>query len=246
MSIEKESDIIALKRIGKIVAETLDLMRREAKPGMTTRELDLIGAAFLNSHGARSAPQLCYNFPGATCISVNHEAAHGIPGSRALEPGDLVNVDVSAELDGYYADTGASFVLDPVSPALRDLCDATQEALAAAMKVARAGVKLNEIGRAVEKVAKDRGYTIIKNLCSHGVGRSLHEEPRVIPSFYDPRDTRMLTKNLVITIEPFLSTGAWSVSEAKDGWTLQTPPQFRSAQYEHSMIITDGDPIVLT
>jgi methionyl aminopeptidase len=246
MSIEGEKDILGLKRIGGIVARALRLMRESTVPGMTTRELDEIGARYLREHGARSAPQLTYNFPGATCISLNHEVAHGIPGSRRIEAGDLINVDVSAELGGYFADTGGSYVVPPVAVDLQRLCDATEGALAAGVAVVRAGQPLNAIGRAVEAYARAQGYTLIRNLCSHGVGRALHEEPKEIPTYYDPRDRRMLTEGLVITIEPFLSNGAQSVFEAHDGWTLKTTQRYRSAQFEHTMIVTNGDPIIVT
>lgn len=246
MSIDSEQDLVALKRIGAIVAETRRVMVAAAEAGMKTRDLDEIGRRYLESQGARSAPSLCYNFPGATCISINNEVAHGIPGSRRIKAGDLVNVDVSAELDGYFADTGISFVIPPVKTELQKLCDAAQGALAAAMKVVRAGQPLNVIGRAIESYATANGYTLIRNLCSHGVGRALHEDPKEIPSFYDPSDKRVLTEGLVITIEPFLSTGAHAVYENDDGWTLSTSKKFRSAQFEHTMVVTKGEPLVMT
>jgi len=246
MSIESEADIQALKRIGRIVAQVLQAMRRATLPGTKTSELDRIGEQLLRAHGARSAPKLCYNFPGTTCISVNNEVAHGIPGSRRIKAGDLINIDVSAELNGYFADTGASFVVAPAKNELQALCDATQGALQCAIEVVRAGQPLNVIGKTVETYARAHGYTLIRNLASHGIGRALHEEPKEIPTYYDPLDKRVLTEGLVITIEPFLSTGAHEVFEADDGWTLKTPKRFRSAQFEHSLIVTRDKPIILT
>lgn len=246
MTIETEADVAGLRRVGSVVAGILQQMLAALEPGMTTAELDALGARLLASHGARSAPQLDFGFPGATCISVNEEAAHGIPGGRRLQPGDVVNVDVSAELDGYYADTGGTRVVPPVKKRDQRLCEAAKEALAAAINEARAGARLNRIGWAIQRTAERRGFGLIRNLCSHGVGRSLHEAPESIPGYYDPRDRRVLREGMVITIEPFLSTGPQYAQETNDGWTLVTAPGQRSAQFEHTMIITRGRPIVVT
>jgi methionyl aminopeptidase len=246
MSIESELDLIALRKIGRIVANCLQTMGKALEPGMTTQELDQIGQKYLELHGARSAPQLTYNFPGATCISVNEEAAHGIPGSKILNASDLVNIDVSAELDGYFADTGGSFIIPPESDLKRNLCLATKRALELAMKQASAGKLLSGIGRAIEAEARRNKLTVIENLGSHGVGRALHEEPGFIQGYYDPKDKRVLKKNQVITIEPFLSTGAREVFENGDGWTLVTNKKHFTAQYEHTMVITNGQPLIMT
>jgi methionyl aminopeptidase len=146
---------------------------------MTTRELDQLGREMLEAQGARSAPELSYQFPGATCISVNHEVAHGIPGATRLQVGDLVNIDVSAEKEGFFADTGASFVVPPGSPERLKLCHAGQEILKRTLAGVKAGLPLNSIGRRLQKEAHQRGYTLIQNLGSHGVGQALHEAPRI-------------------------------------------------------------------
>lgn len=246
MTIETQTDIIKLKIIGKIVADTLKLMISEARPGMTTLELDQIGAAYLEKLGAKSAPKYTYNFPGTTCISVNTDIAHGIPGDKILKDGDIINIDVSAELDGYFGDTGGSFVLGKPTEVQRKVMRATREALNSAIAVAQAGKPLNLIGKAIEKVARKYDLKIIENLGSHGVGRALHEDPGFIAPFFDPKDRRILRDGQVITIEPFLSTKTRWVEEASDGWTLYTEPGSVSAQYEHSMIITKHRPIILT
>jgi methionyl aminopeptidase len=246
MSIESENDLISLRKIGRIVANCLRHMASRLEPGITTLELDEVGRVFLEAHGARSAPRLTYNFPGTTCISVNEETAHGIPGARVLNAGDLVNIDVSAELGGYFADTGGSFLIPPESKVKKNLCLATKRALNLALKEARAGQKLNRIGWAIEKEARRNNLSVIENLGSHGVGRALHEEPGFIPSFYDPNDPRVLQENQVITIEPFLSTGARRVFDTGDGWTLATEKRFFSAQYEHTLVITKGMPLIMT
>lgn len=246
MTIETQDDIIALERIGKVVASVLQRMLDAVEPGMSTRELDALGERWLAEAGARSAPRLTYDFPGATCISINEEAAHGIPGDRIIRAGDVVNVDVSAELDGYFADTGGTIVVPPTTPLKTRLCHATRTALANALGTASAGQPINRIGAAIQRTAKRYGLKIIENLASHGVGRALHEEPTSIASYFDPSDTRILQEGMVITIEPFLSTKSRRVTEADDGWTLLGAPGNLSAQYEHTLIITKGAPIVVT
>ncbi|RYZ97751.1 MAG: type I methionyl aminopeptidase [Proteobacteria bacterium] len=246
MSIESEADLIALRKIGRIVANCLQAMGRALEPGMTTQELDTIGSEYLTLHGAVSAPKLTYNFPGATCISVNEEAAHGIPGARVLRASDLVNIDVSAELGGYFADTGGSFIIPPESKVKRNLCLATKRALELAIDEASAGRLLSGIGRAIETHARKSKLTVIENLGSHGVGRALHEEPGFIPGYFDPKDRRVLREHQVITIEPFLSTGARQVFDTGDGWTLATSKRYLTAQYEHTMVITKGRPLIMT
>jgi methionyl aminopeptidase len=246
MTIEDEDDVAALGRIGRIVSQVLQQMLDAAKPGMTTRELDAFGAKLLEKERARSAPILMYDFPGATCISINEQAAHGVPGDRVIRAGDVLNVDVSAELEGYYADTGGTRVVSPTNALKTRLCHAARTALEEAMKRARAGQPISGIGAAIERTATKYGFKVIENLGSHGIGRSLHEEPEHIPGYYDPTDERVLEKGMVITIEPFLSTKSRIVKETSDGWTLVGAPGNLSAQYEHTMIITEGEPIVVT
>lgn len=246
MTIDNDDDLKQLKAIGRIVFETMMLMRKSLKVGITTEELDRIGEQNLARYGARSAPILIYDFPGHTCISINDEAAHGIPSARKVEPGDVVNIDVSAELNGYFGDTGATFTVPPIDPRIEYLCQITRKSLTAAMAAARAGARVNQIGQAIEKTATNAGFNTIRDLGSHGIGRSLHEEPHFIQNFYDKSDTRTLNEGQVITIEPFLSNGAASTVTADDGWALLTGNGNRSAQYEHTMVITRGKPLVLT
>lgn len=246
MTIETQDDVVALQRVGRIVSQVLHDMLDAAEPGMTTQELDALGAQWLDRHGARSAPRLTYGFPGATCISINEEAAHGVPGARVIRAGDVLNIDVSAELDGYFADTGGTRVVPPGNPQKTRLCHATRTALDEAMKCARAGQPLNRIGAAIERTARIYGFKVIENLASHGVGRALHEAPEFIPGYFNSADTRVLQEGMVITIEPFLSTKSRTVTETDDGWTLVGARGNLSAQYEHTMIITRGAPIVVT
>lgn len=246
MTVETEQDLLGLMRIGRIVGLTVRHMQEAVRPGMTTRELDAIGARFLSKHGARSAPILTYKFPGHTCISINDEAAHGIPGDRVIQPGDLVNIDVSAEMDGYFADTGASMQVPPFTPEKQRLLAAAQEALEAAISVARAGQPINVIGKAVEAVARKGGYSIIRELGGHGVGKKLHEPPHSVPHHFVRRATQKLREGQVLTLEPFLTTGAIHINTQPDGWTLRTTDGSLAAQYEHTVIITQDRPILVT
>ena len=245
MTVENEKDLSGLKKIGHIIALTLREMGDAVRVGMTTAELDEIGGRCLNKHGARSAPFLTYGFPGATCISLNNEAAHGVPGNRMIRPGDLVNIDVSAELGGYYADASTTVLVPPIDPLKQKLCGCTRTARQKAIASARAGRPLNVIGKTIEAQARRCGFHVIRDLPGHGVGRSLHEEPTVL-GYYLPSATRRLTEGLVITIEPFLSTGANHIVEGRNGWTLETPDGSLSAQYEHTIVVTRGSPLVVT
>ncbi|QPF73211.1 type I methionyl aminopeptidase [Roseateles sp. DAIF2] len=246
MTIESAADIAGLKAAGQAVSTVLNRMLDAIRPGMTTRELDEMGARWLAELGAKSAPATSYNFPGATCISINEQAAHGIPGERVIAKGDVVNVDVSAELGGYYADTGGTRIVPPTTPTKTQLVFAARYALEQALLEVRDGARLNRIGHAIERVARSHRFKIIENLCSHGVGRSLHEDPEYITGYYDPRDTRVLRDGMVITIEPFLSTKSTQVEEQADGWTLSGVKGNLSAQFEHTLIVTKGAPIVVT
>lgn len=245
MTIENDSEVEALKVIGRIVRDVLRAMMAAAEPGMTTAELDDIGRALLDQEGARSAPILAYNFPGATCISVNEIIAHGVPGERILALGDLINIDVSAEKDGFWADTGATFALGTVSRPVEKLLSATKDAQRQAMYQARAGRYVNDISKRIEKLAQKGGYSQVDGLNGHGVGRSIHEEPTVwnIPQ---PNDRTRLKKGQVIAIEPFFTLGDGDFYQQDDGWSLATYDGLPTAQFEHSIIVTDGAPIILT
>jgi methionyl aminopeptidase len=245
MSIDSEKDLAGLMKIGQIVALAVRHMQEQMEPGMTTAELDAIGADFLKQHGARSAPILAYQFPGHTCISINDEAAHGIPGPRVIQEGDLVNIDVSAELDGYWADTGATTPVPPITAEQQQLCDHTKLALERAIDVARDGAPINGVGKAVEQVAKKGGFHIIRELGGHGVGRHIHEKPSV-PNYYNKHLHARFKEGMVLTLEPFLTTGAIHVNTLPDGWTLKTTDGSLSAQYEHTIVITKEKPILIT
>ncbi len=221
-------------------------MMSATRAGMTTRELDEIGRAFLEAEGARSAPQVMYNFPGATCISVSPVIAHGIPDEHVLRESELIHIDVSAELNGYYADTGASMIVAKRERNLEKLLEATKATLIKALHAAKAGNPLNGIGRTVQNEARRRGFNVIYDLTGHGIGRKLHENPKEVLNFYNPADQRILNEGLVLAIEPFLTTGIGRVVVEKDGWALRTMDRAIAAQFEHTILITKNQPIILT
>ncbi|WP_232629590.1 type I methionyl aminopeptidase [Methylobacterium sp. Leaf118] len=246
MTVSSEDDLIGLKLIGRIVADTLEVMKSAIEPGITTRELDRIGRQVLEAAGARSAPEMVYGFPGATCISVNEEIAHGIPGERRIAPGDLVNIDVSAEKGGFFSDTGASFAVPPVTRAVERLCRDGRRAMWMGLRQVGANKPLSAIGRAVGAFAEKNGYTLVRNLASHGVGLSLHEEPKEIATWPDASERRIMTDGMVFTVEPFLSLGATFAEDGDDPWTLYSRPRALTVQYEHTVVATRNGPLVLT
>lgn len=246
MIIQNEEDLQKLKAVGKVVATIRDEMRAQTKPGVTTKQLDELAGSLFEKFGAISGPKAEYDFPGYTCISVNDEVAHGIPSDYVIQEGDLVNIDVSGSLDGYYADTGVSFVVGKGSAELEALCEAAEKSFYAAMKKVKAGSKQSQIGRAVYAEARKNGYEVILNLAGHGVGKSLHEQPEFILNYYDPANHALLKEGQVLAVEPFISNGADEVVESGDGWTYKTPDGSFVAQLEHTIIVTKGEPIILT
>jgi methionyl aminopeptidase len=246
MTIRNHFDIEALKRIGHVVAETLELMKAAIEEGITTLELDAIAGENFRRHHAVSAPKKVYGFPGHTCISVNEAIAHGIPSKRKIRKGDLINLDVSAELDGYFADTGFTIAFGNESKRIEKLCDCSRRALRKGIAQARPGNKLNLVGKAIENEAEQNGFSTIRNLTGHGTGGALHEYPDHIYNYFEPKQKEVFAEGMVVAIETFVSTGADEAHDAGDGWTLTTADRSLVAQYEHSLIVTSGGPIILT
>lgn len=247
MSITSQAELLGMQQASEAVAVTLKRMREFARPGMSTAELDEYGRAQLEHFGAKSAPKLTYGFPGWTCISVNNEIAHGIPSAKTiLQEGDLVNVDVSAELDGFWADNGGSFVLGRDLHQHQQLVNASSDILRIAIANIRDGVRIAQVGGIIETEARKRGYTVIRNLTGHGIGRGLHEEPHSIANYYDKYNKSRFRKNAVVAIETFISTkGSWAY-EGSDGWTLSGKKGAYTAQHEHTIMVTDGEPLIFT
>lgn len=241
-----EKEIEMLKKAGRMVAEIREAMKAATKPGVTTKELDELGGKMFEELGGVSGPKSEYDFPGYTCISVNEEVAHGMPGKRVIHEGDIVNIDVSGSYEGYFADTGISFVVGGGHPEKEKLCSVAEAAFDRAMSKVKAGAKLNQIGKAVEREAKQQGLFVIKNLTGHGIGKSLHESPQHILNYYDAWETTILKEGMVLAVEPFISQKAEHIVESGDGWTFITPDQSLVAQIEHTVLVTKGEPVLLT
>lgn len=245
MTISTQADLAGMTRVGKLVGQALRHMESSVRPGITTAELDEIGADFLRRQGARSAPQLAYDFPGFNCISVNEEAVHGVPGARVLQPSDVVKIDVTAELDGYIADAATTVLVPPASGRARRLRDCARQAFEKALAVARAGTPVGELGRAVQDEVESQGFAVLRELSGHGVGRAVHESPSV-PNFYSGSAHGLLAEGMVIALEPIISAKPASLVEEPDGWTLRTINRSLAAHYEHTILITREDPVILT
>lgn len=248
MVVSSDDELEKLREIGRICANTIRVMAAAMEPGMTTGELDLIGRRYLEGQGARSAPEFCYQFPGATCISVNEEVAHGIPGQRMIAAGDLVNIDVSAFKDGYFGDTGASFGVAPMAARTSRLLRDGKRALSKGLAQVRTGARYAAIGEVIGKFAQKNGYTLIRNLASHGVGKSLHEDPSEIATWPDRHEKRLMKEGQVFTVEPFLSLGATVAdgNDDEDAWTLYAYPRALTVQFEHTVVVSRNGPLILT
>ena len=243
MSIDHPDELAALRAAGRVVAETLRELARRVRPGVTTGELDRVAAGIFARHGARSGPQLDYDFPGTICISVDDECVHGIPGPRRLREGQLVKLDVTAELDGFYADACRTFAVGRAKGREQRLMAAAQSALKLGLEQARAGNNVGAVGGAVQAEVERRGFNVCAELTGHGIGRRIHEEPDVPNVAWDGPE---LTDGLVITVEPIIAAGRGDVYVEDDGWTIRTEDGSRSAHFEHTIVVTEGAPILLT
>lgn len=245
MCISGPEELECLRAAGAVVRRVLEAMKREVRPGVTTRQLDEVGSRVIDQCGARSAPAMVYGFPGANCISLNEEAVHGIPSDRVLREGDLLKLDVTVEKDGFMADAAETVPVGAISREAERLIACAQRAFAKAMLVARDGFRTSEIGRAVEREVRRDGFSVIRELGGHGIGRTIHEEPR-IPNYADPQARHVLNEGLVITVEPIIAAGSGRALLAPDGWTMKTADRRPSAHYEHTLVITKGTPLLLT
>jgi len=245
MSITSEADWNGLRAVARVVRLTLERLAAEVHAGITTGELDRIATEVLATHGAHSAPAIVYGFPGTVLISVNDEIVHGIPGKRRLADGDVVSLDVTLEKNGYVADAARTVIVGPGHADARRLVRCAESAFHEALQLARAGNRVNQIGLAVEREVRRHGFTVVEGLSGHGVGRTIHEQPDV-PNWYDASQRDVLTEGLVLTIEPMISAGTAKVVKSRDGWTLRTKDGSLASHHEHTLVITSGDPVVLT
>jgi methionyl aminopeptidase len=245
MTIQSANDLASMRAVGRLVGSAIREMRAAVVPGMTTEQLDGVGERFLRRHGARSAPQLTYDFPGFNCISVNEEIVHGVPGPRVLKAGDVVKIDVTAELDGYIADSAVTVIIPPVAARAHNLAQSAKAAFKRAAKVAAANVRVADLGREVEAEVERWGHAVVHEMCGHGVGRGLHEPPSV-PNFFSPFTPGRLVDGMVIALEPIVSESKTAVVEGEDGWTIRTANGCLAAHYEHTVLVGERGVEILT
>ncbi len=242
----KDSDTIARMRVaGRLAAEARDLVGSHVAPGVTTDELDRIGHEFLCDHGAYPSTLGYKGFPKSLCSSVNEVICHGIPDSTVIEDGDIVNIDITAFLDGVHGDTNATFLTPGVSQEVRDLVDRTRESLRRAINAVRPGRRVNVIGRVIESYAKRFGYGVVREFTGHGIGSSFHSG-LVIPHFDDPHYDDLIEPGMTFTIEPMLNLGTHTWDMWDDSWTVVTKDKRVSAQFEHTLLVTDTGAEILT
>jgi methionyl aminopeptidase len=230
---------------GKVTRAVLNAMKAAVRPGISTGELDEIGAGVMRAAGGRSAPKLVYGFPGQSCISVNDEIVHGVPGKRRLETGDVVKLDVTVEVNGYMADACESVGVGSLKQETRRLVDCAAEAFRDGLAQVRPGARAFDIGRAVHKTVARAGYSVVRDLTGHGIGHTIHEKP-TIPNDFDPRCSDILTEGLVFTIEPIIAMGGPRTVTLKDGWTVRTRDRSLAAHHEHTVVVTSDGARLLT
>lgn len=246
MIVETPQDRAGIRAAGVVVRDALAAMRAAVAPGVTTAQLDAVAGRVFEAAGARSAPRLVYEFPGHTCISVNDEIVHGVPSDkRRLAEGDLVKLDVTAELAGYMADACITVGVGRVSEAAKRLMAAAESAFKKGLREMRDGRRALDVGRVVEDEVTRRGFSVVRELQGHGIGHTIHEEP-MIPNWADPEAAEWLCEGMVLTLEPIIAAGDGAMYEDDDGWTLRTQDGSLAAHHEHTMILTRGAPLLVT
>ncbi|HKF49255.1 MAG TPA: type I methionyl aminopeptidase [Terracidiphilus sp.] len=245
MSIDSEEELAGMQTAGKATRAVLDGMKAAVQAGVTTGELDEVGMSIMHRMGARSAPKLVYGFPGYSCISVNDEVVHGVPGKRKLANGDLVKLDVTVEVNGFMADACETVAVGPVDKQSRELKDCAERAFEAGLAAAVPGARAFDIGKAVQRAVSGAGYWVVRDLTGHGIGRTIHERP-TIPNEFDRRCADVLHEGLVFTIEPMIAAGTPRTVTLKDGWTVRTRDRSRSAHHEHTVVLTREGARILT
>jgi methionyl aminopeptidase len=245
ISIRTSDEIELLRESGRLVAGSLDLAGQIVRPGITTAELDAAIESFIRSHDGSPEFKGYNGFPAATCISINEEVVHGIPGPKELAEGDIVGVDVGVRKRGYVGDGARTLVVGEVPPSTVDLIDATRAALEAGLAMVRAGVRLSDVSHAIQATAESRGYSVVRDLAGHGVGTKLHEEPEV-PNYGPPGRGPVLKPGMVLAIEPMVNAGTAAVRTLGDGWTVVTADGSLSAHFEHTVVVTSDGVEVLT
>ena len=228
-----------MKTAGNLAARTLDLITEYIKPGITTNDIDKLGYEFIKDHGGHSAPLFYRGFNKSLCTSLNNVVCHGIPGNKILNEGDILNVDVTAIVDNHYGDTSRMFVLGKTSVKAKNLIGTTYDAMMRAIKILKPGVKLGDIGYEIQSFVEENGFSVVKDFCGHGISTTFHEQPNIL--HYGKKNTGMeLIPGMTFTIEPMINSGKYEVKVLEDGWTAVTKDKSLSAQFEHTVGITEN------
>ena len=245
ITLKSEHEIELMRRAGKITAAARALARAMVKPGVTTQQIDKAVYHFIKSQGATPS-FLNYNgYPASVCVSVNDEIIHGIPGKRVLKEGDIVSVDVGAYIGGFHGDCAGTYPCGQVSDQALDLIRVTQQSFFEGLKFAREGYRLSDISHAVQEYVESHGYSVVREYVGHGIGRRMHESPEV-PNFGNPGHGPRLLRGMTIAVEPMVNAGSAAIRQMSDGWTVKTADGRNAAHYENTILITDGDPELLT
>jgi len=245
ISLKSEREIDLMRKAGLIIAKVFEMLEPEIRPGAATRDLDAIAAEEIRSLGGRAAFLGYKGFPGAICTSINEVVVHGIPQDRAVLSGDIISIDVGVEVGGYYADAAATFAVGAISQAAARLLQVTEESLYRGIDNARPGKRLMDIGSAVQRYVEDRGFSVVRSFVGHGIGSQMHEEPEV-PNFGTPNTGIRLEAGMALAIEPMVNQGTYKVKVLEDGWTAVTEDSALSAHFEHTILITNDEPEILT
>jgi len=245
ITIKSEEEIELMRKAGRVAAEVLDELRRKVKAGITTEELDKIGESLIRERKAEPVFIGYRGYRHATCVSLNEEVVHGIPGKKVLQEGDIVSLDVGTKAEGYCGDTAATFPVGKISAKAEKLLRVGKAALQAGIRQARAGNHLGDISHAIEKQAEKNGFSVVRELYGHGLGRDLHEDP-LIPNYGKPGEGIELKPGMVLAIEPMVNAGGWKIRTLADGWTVVTEDGSLSCHFEHTVLVTEDEPEVLT
>ena len=243
--IKSDREIAIMRQAGRIVATILGVLSEQVRPGMKTKELDIIAARELERLGARSSFKGYRGFPANLCVSVNDEIVHGIPGERVLDEGDIVSLDLGAIFKGFQGDAAVTVGVGEISSPAEQLMEATEGALKASIAAAYPGARLGDISAAIQNYAESRGYSVVREYTGHGIGREMHEEPQ-IPNFGSPGVGPVLKKGMTLALEPMVNAGGWRTRLGNDHWVVFTTDGSLSAHFEHTIAITDDKPEVLT
>ncbi len=243
--LKSNREIEIIKNNGKIVAQAIDIVSKNLKPGIKTRELDRLAKEFIESKEAKPAFYGYRGYPANICVSLDEEVVHGIPGERELRPGQLVSIDIGVYKDGYYADGAASFIVEDQNQEADRLLEVTRQALETGLIKAKTGNHLGDISHAIQSYVEKNGYSVVRELVGHGIGKSMHEEPQV-PNFGQPGSGPALVPGMVLAIEPMVNAGTYKVETKADGWTIISADRSLSAHFEHTVAITENGPMVLT